>query len=246
MNSEKRVSTIWIWTVLLFLAAGCSRTYRENQLIGSWQLDNPMSDTRLTYYTNHTWILTVISSDSRVPSGVEFGTWVLEGNRVSATTQSTLEDKAANVRETAEIQGLTDTALVLEGKAKSTFRKVDQPAAVSSDADCAQKLEGTWLYAYTNKAKLEGMRVYEDYHPGGVAFSRGTLYKQGKSFSAPNTSGTWRVDHGSLITAITNAPPDLLARFGNKESRDEIILVTDSQFSYRDANGAIKKVVRSR
>jgi hypothetical protein len=248
MNIGRAVLASSICAAILPFVGGCHRAYEENQLVGSWQLEVPMADARFTYYTNHTWVLTVVSSDSRVPSGCAFGSWKLQGDRVSTITYSTLDDRPARTDEAARITKLTSASLVVDGediagkKNISVFHKVDTSAALPPDSECARKLTGTWLYSYTNVAKVGGARLYSEYEPSGRMFCHGMLYDGEKSAPAPDAFGYWKIDGGFLVTAITNSQSRVLA--GNKESRDEIILITDSQFSYRDEAGAVKKVLR--
>jgi hypothetical protein len=232
----------------LCVFTGCKRTYQESQLIGSWQLDVHVADARVTYYVNHNWVVTLISSNDNVPSGSEFGEWKLEGDNLITVTRSTFDNAATNVRETAKILKLNDSVLSEKtqdnsGKTKtSTFHKIDAPAASVSDIELAQKLIGTWRYSYTNTDKLTGMLLYSLYKSDGSASWRGTLFKEDRSLPAPPASGVWRFENGDLITTITNVQTDSSAI--NKESSDGIILVTESQFTYRDGQGIVKKEIR--
>lgn len=230
------------------LLAGCSRSYKDDQITGSWRLDNANIDARLTYYTNHTWALIVESPDGRVPSGSALGTWKLEGDRVSTITESALNNNPSRAAETARIIQLDASTLVIRNtdtngaEKTSALKRADSPAAIASDDEYTRKLSGTWLYSYTNKTKAAGMRLYSIYEPGGTASWHGTIYKADTYTPAPNAFGLWRVEHGILITTITNTQANSLP--SNQEARDQILQVTDSQFSFRDEKGALKKDLR--
>src|ERR1700760_4542901 len=85
MNAQKRVCLSFTCLACIILFAACNHAYQENQLIGSWRLNNGATDARLTYYSNHTWALVVLSSDSRIASGTVFGSWRMNGNLVNTT-----------------------------------------------------------------------------------------------------------------------------------------------------------------
>lgn len=233
---------------LLSLVVGCTHVYQDKQLIGSWQLESRTSDARFTYYPNHTWALVVTSSDSRVPSGTAFGSWKLTGDRISVITESTLDNKPSRKEEIATVVTLTSSSLTIINQESngaertSSFHRIDVAAAVPSDEECAQKLQGTWLYLYTNKVKSAGLRAYSSYQSDGKASWHGTIYRGTESSRTPNALGKWRVEHGYLITGVTNSEGGVLPT--NTETRDEIIQITDSQFSYRDESGTIKKELR--
>ena len=248
MNVRKRLCFVLTCLACIVLFAACKRAYQENQLVGSWRLDNGAADARLTYYSNHTWVLVVLSSDSQITSGTAFGSWRLDGDRVNTTTESALDNKPSKADEIGEITKLTASALVLRNRdvnnkeTTSTFSRIEAPTTTLSDEECTAKLLGTWLYSYTNSAKLVGARLYESYQSNGLAVSHGTIYRNGQSSPFPNVSGTWRVENGLLVTAITNSEAPASVR--NKEVRDQILQITDSQFSFRDEHGFIKKNLR--
>jgi hypothetical protein len=232
----------------LFGLAGCSKSFQEHQLIGSWKLDVHVADARITYYPNHTWVTVMVSSDDRVPSGSEFGEWKLEGNHILTVTRCTFDNSAKNQLETGTIIDLKDATLVEktsgdDGQTKtSTFQKIDAPAASISDDDLSPKMIGTWIFTYTNTTKLAGTLIFSTYEKNGSAHWRGTVFKESKSEPLPNADGTWRIENGFLITAITSlssgqTPPSRVAR-------DQILSVTDSQFTYRDEQDTIKKALR--
>jgi hypothetical protein len=239
----------WGCLVSAVCLTGCNHVYRADQLVGSWRLDRSGADARFTFYSNQTWVLIVNSSDTRVSSGTAFGTWGLNGNRVSTTTESALDNKAANAKEVADIIKLTASTLIMRNRDvngqenTSVFHRTDTPVPLLSDEEYIQKLLGTWLYSYTNATKLAAVRLYTNYQPNGTAYWHGTIYKSNQSSPAPNASGTWRVEGGYLITEITNAQSGSLK--GGSPTRDQIFQITDSQFSFRDEDGAIKKDLRT-
>jgi hypothetical protein len=228
---------------------GCSHSFKESQLVGSWQLDVQNADVRFTYYPNHTWIMTITGTES-LPSESEFGEWKLEGDSLMLITRSGLDDKVSNVQETGKIRELNNSVLVelnqdANGKTRtSSFHRVGSPSPSVSDDEFAQRLVGTWRYSYTNTAKLAGVLLYSSYQKDGRAFWHGTIYKESGSISAPKASGNWQVENGFLKTTITNSQPNGPSM--NQGSQDEIISVTDSQFTYRDEQGVLKKVNREK
>ena len=231
-----------------FVFIGCKQSIHENQLVGSWKLENSVADARFTYYANHTWVMTIVSSDAQIPSGSEFGDWKLDGNRIITITRCTLDNIAGNTSEIGSIVKLTDSVLVektpdINGQTKtSTFHKIDAPAASVSDAELCRNLVGTWVFSYTNASKAAGVLLYSSYQPNGTAFWHGIIFKENQSLPMPEANGVWKVENGYLGTTITNSQSSQLA--ANKETRDQIISITDSQFTYRDEQDTIKKVVR--
>jgi hypothetical protein len=228
--------------------AGCKKSFQESQLIGSWQLGVHVADARVTYYPNHTWVMIMVSSDDRVPSGSEFGEWKLDGNRLITITRYTFDNRVSNTSETGTIAKLNDSTLIEKTSSdngqtkKSTFNKIEAPLASVSDDELSQKVIGTWISTYTNTTKLAGTLIYSIYDKNGSAHWHGTVFKESQSQPLPNADGKWRVENGYLVTAITNlssnqTPP-------SQESRDQILSITDSQFTYRDEHGTIKKALR--
>ena len=227
---------------------GCNNHhYTEKQLIGSWQLDIHVADARVTYYTNHMWVGTITSSDSRVPSGSEFGSWMLNGNNLETVTFSTLNEASPDAKDVARIDRLNESSMVeiignkdiSANSKKSSFHKIDGPCPLMTDDDLAQRLIGTWVYSYTNSVKHAAVCLFSSYQSNGTALWHGTRMRDGDESPTPNASGIWRVEQGGLFTTITN-----IEQKGapiNKESRDEIVFVTDSDFVFRDESGVVKK-----
>jgi len=231
-----------------FALAGCKQSFQESQLVGSWRLDIHIADTRVTYYPNHTWVVTMVSSDDRVPSGSEFGEWKLEGNRLTTITRCMFDNRSASASETGTIVKLNRSTLVEKtsnngGQTKtSTFHKIDAPLASISDDELSQKVVGSWISTYTNTTKLAGTLIYGIYDKNGSAHWHGTVFKKSESRPLPDADGTWRVKNGYLVTAITNLSSK--QTLPSQESRDQILSVTDSQFTYRDEQDTIKKALR--
>jgi hypothetical protein len=247
MNTRtKLVACIYAAFVLL----GCEHSLQEGQLVGSWQLDIHVADARVTYYADHTWAMTLTSSNTDIPSSSEFGDWKLQGNRLVTNTRSTLDNIATNMLETATIVKLDGSVLVWKvqdqsGHSKtSTLHRTDMAAAPVTDADFTRRLVGTWIFSFTNSDKLTGALLYSSYRADGSTSWRGTVYRESRSQEMPKATGVWRVQEGHLSTTITNSQQSNLLPIG-KESRDEIISVTGSQFTYRDDQGTIYKVVRA-
>jgi hypothetical protein len=164
-------------------------------------------------------------------------------------TESTFSNVApSKAIETAQIVQLDASTLVIRSantngtRRTLAFKRVDSPAVIASDDEYTHKLLGTWQYGYTNRAKVAGVRLYCTYAPAGTASWHGTIYRSDVSVPAPDIFGLWRVEHGFLVTSITNAPA---ASLPDKEARDQILQVTDSQFTFRDENGALKKYLRT-
>jgi hypothetical protein len=187
--------------------------------------------------------MTLSSSDPRVESGAGFGVWKLQGNQLSTVTLSTLGNEAISTREVAKITKLTDSGLAWEKKSKAVkFRRTSGPAANLGDTELAQRLQGTWRHSSTNSSRLVGTSADSFYRADGYASWHGTYYDGLQTKPLPRASGAWHVSNGHLITTITNAQSGLEP--SNEETRDEVILVTSSQFTYRDARGALHKALR--
>lgn len=212
--------------------------------MGSWKLENPAADLRLTYYPNHTWVMIATSPDKSVPTGAEFGGWKLNGNQLLLVTSCGMDNQPVNNREVGTIVKLNDSVLVFaNGATKNpTFHKSDAPTAAIPDKELAGKLVGSWMFSYTNVPRAMGVLLYSAYQPNGVAHWQGTIYQHAQSHPAPKASGTWLVQNGYMLTAITNSEPNQLG--ATKQSRDQILSVTDSQFTYKDEQGSIQKVLR--
>jgi hypothetical protein len=225
--------------------AGCGKSsFQDSQLVGSWKLENPAADLRLTYYPNHTWVMIATSPDKSVPTGAEFGGWKLNGNQLLLVTSCGMDNQPVNNREVGTIVKLNDSVLVFaNGATKNpTFHKSDAPTAAIPDKELAGKLVGSWMFSYTNVPRAMGVLLYSAYQPNGVAHWQGTIYQHAQSHPAPKASGTWLVQNGYMLTAITNSEPNQLG--ATKQSRDQILSVTDSQFTYKDEQGSIQKVLR--
>jgi hypothetical protein len=229
--------------IAIGLLSGCGAHYTESQLLGSWQLESHATDARITYYPDHNWVMTVTSNDPRVESGAGFGVWRLEGNQLSTVTLSTLGNEAVSSREVAKITRLTDSSLVWERGSKAVnFRRTSGSAAALSDTELTRRLEGTWRHSSTNSTRSVGTSADSLYRADGYASWHGTAYDVQQAKPLPRASGAWYVNNGQLVTTITNAEPGL--KLPKEETRDELILVTDSQFTYRDARGNTHKALR--
>jgi hypothetical protein len=66
--------------------------------------------------------------------------------------------------------------------------------------------------------------------------------RDGEESLTPSASGIWRVEQSGLFTTITNI--DQKGVPSNKESRDEIVFVSDSDFVFRDESGVVQKVLK--
>jgi hypothetical protein len=247
MSSWKHLT---LWIIALSALVGCGHSVHEGQLVGSWQLDIQVADARVTYYPDHTWVMTLSSSRADIPNSSEFGKWKLQGDHLVTTTFSTLGNTATRALETSTITKLEEKALELKSRDQSgrikttTFHRANSPAAPVSDEDCRQGLAGTWTFSDTNSQKKTGALLYSSYRADGGASWRGTIYRESGSQPAPFATGLWRVQGGLLYTSVTNSEGPLPA--DSKEERDEIIFLTPSQFTYRDEQGMIHKVVHAR
>lgn len=230
---------------------GCNNHhYTEMQLIGSWQLDANVADARVTYYTNHMWVGTVTSSDTRVPNGSEFGGWMLNGNHLETITYSTLNGASSDAKEITKIDSLNKSTMVQiqenedvnSNHKKSRFHRIDAPCPLMADDDLTHKLTGTWEYSYTNPVKHAAVCLFSIYETNGAALWHGTMIKDGEELPTANAAGIWQVEKGCLFTTITNI--DQKGVPINKESRDEIVFITDSEFIFRDDHGVVKKVLK--
>ncbi len=229
---------------------GCGRSYKDSQLVGSWQLDVSLANAIITYHPDHTWVMTLTSSKNDIPNGSQSGDWKIEGNRLVTMTRSTLNNAVTNIQETAEIMKLNDSQLLWQTQGKDGKKRISklhrvasaEPAAVSTDAELTRSLVGTWTLSVTNTKGLRAV-FYKTYQADGSAIWHGTMYSQTRTQAAPNASGVWRVEQGNFFTTVTNSSSRLIPV--NKESRDKIISVTASQFIYKDENGKIETANRT-
>lgn len=232
-----------------FSLTGCQPRVAEKQLIGSWQLESKSSDSRITYYPDYHWVMTLAGTDADISSGTEFGTWTLKDNRLFCKTLSTLNNSTSDSAETFIIATLSESELAWETKDKTgrkrkiKFHHVSAPAADVSDEELAQKLAGVWIHSATNSSKQLGDRILCFYKTNGAAYWQGTLYNGMVSTPLPKAAGTWRVERGELIGTITNSQSEKMYPV-NTATRDAIISVTSSQFTYRDSKGVIHKELR--
>jgi hypothetical protein len=196
------------------------------------------------------WVGTITSSDSRVPSGSEFGRWMLNGNNLERITFSTLNGAGSDAKEVARIDSLNESSMVeitenqdiSANSKKSRFHKIEGPCPLMTDDELAQKLVGTWVYSYTNPVKHTAVCLFSSYQSNGTALWHGTRMRDGEESLTPSASGIWRVEQSGLFTTITNI--DQKGVPSNKESRDEIVFVSDSDFVFRDESGVVQKVLK--
>ncbi len=106
----------------------------------------------------------------------------------------------------------------------------------SSDNSLAQKLAGTWDCSMTNTAdvRFTGDVTYET---NGVAHWRGKLTEGKGSPQAFDDWGRWRVQHGHLVTLVTNS---ILRTLDDEpEYQDLVLSVSSTNFTYRDYLGDV-------
>jgi hypothetical protein len=106
----------------------------------------------------------------------------------------------------------------------------------ASDRALAQGLAGTWDCSMTN---THGVRFIGDvtYHTNGLAHWRGTLTEAKGSPEAFDDWGVWRVQHGCLVTLVTNSIVRSVE--DEPEYRDLVLSVSPTQFTYRDHLGGV-------
>ncbi len=196
------------------------------------------------------WVETLTSSDNRVPNGSEFGSWKLSGNKLETVTFSTLNGASSDAKDVAKIDSLNESNMVEISRNKdisanskmSSFHKVDGPCPLMTDDELAKRLVGTWVYSYTNSFKHFAVCLFSSYQSNGTALWNGSQLRNGQEFPVPNASGIWRIEQGGLFTTITNI--EQKGVLINKESRDEIVFVTDSDFIFREESGVVRKELK--
>jgi hypothetical protein len=222
----------------VFILAGCKESFREEQLIGSWQYDASAADIRLTYYSNHTWVMTVENSKGSVPNGTAFGEWFLADNRLTEITHSTFDNKDTGGCITNTIIKLSNLVLLdqnLQRTNISSFHRVDSPAVTGSDNELFNKLVGTWT------TMLGTDVLYNVYRPNGTAnWHRAIPFDASKSQPLPDLNGVWAVEKGCLVSAVTNS----LNRAWNMPTHKQILFIGDSQFTYLDDSDTVQKALR--
>jgi len=106
----------------------------------------------------------------------------------------------------------------------------------ASDTALAQKLAGTWDCSMTNTHSVHftGDVTYET---NGVVHWRGSLTEGKGQPEAFDDWGVWRVQHGCLVTLVTNST--LRSLDDESEYQDQVLSVTHTQFTYRDHLGDV-------
>jgi hypothetical protein len=113
---KKTILTLLVFCLSLF---GCGRSYRDAELVGSWQIVIPRGPGRsgvtqaYTFSPDHTFTSSVVSSkDLRV-----FGDWAMQADQLAITLRSnSFSPLVVSNRETAQIIKLTDSVLVLKDR----------------------------------------------------------------------------------------------------------------------------------
>ena len=114
---KKTILTLLVLCLSLF---GCGRSYRDAELVGSWQTAIPRGPGRsgitqtYTFSPDHTFTVSVVSSkDLRV-----FGHWALQADQLAITARSNsfLPAIVVSNREMAQIIKPTDSVLILKDR----------------------------------------------------------------------------------------------------------------------------------
>lgn len=102
-----------------------------------------------------------------------------------------------------------------------------------SDSELAQRLTGTWILSVINTDSVT-FSGEVSYRPDGTVVWQGTTSdKSGRqSFLV---EGTWLIQGGFLFTRPTRST--LPGMENRPEDRDQIISISETEFTYRDAAG---------
>lgn len=109
--------------VLVFCLSlfGCGRSYRDAELVGSWQFAYRSGNTcTYTFSPDHTFTYSVTSSkDLR-----QFGDWALQADQLAIVLRSnSFSSIVASNRETVRIIKLTDSVLILKDRDRNEERR---------------------------------------------------------------------------------------------------------------------------
>jgi hypothetical protein len=125
-SSLKTSIYLFVPALCLFLF-GCGRSYRDAELVGSWQFVGSGNAYTYTFSPDHTFTHSVVSSkDLR-----NFGDWAMHADQLAITLRtSSFSPVVVSNRETAQIMKLTDSALILKDRDRNdeprtrTFRRL--------------------------------------------------------------------------------------------------------------------------
>jgi hypothetical protein len=106
---------------------GCGRSYRDAELVGSWQFAGSGNAYTYTFSPDHTFTYSVVSSkDLR-----NFGDWAMHADQLAITLRtSSFSPIVVSNRETVQITKLTDSVLILKDRDRNdeprerTFRRL--------------------------------------------------------------------------------------------------------------------------
>lgn len=218
----------------MLVLTSCKRSVAPTQLEGSWQWHGGGAQITWAYLKDHTWVMGV----SGATNAALTGSWKLDGHRLTTTTRSsTLSDMAAPKEEVVEIQELDGSTLVVDSPdARGGSRVLTLQRLDGSDGALARKLLGAWIVWSTNASSgtlISGTRTFRE---DGTALWDLVIHTQSRT-QAVTMQSEWRVDGGVLSETPTNATSQSIRL--NKESRDQVVFVTDSQFVYRDDDGKV-------
>jgi hypothetical protein len=113
---KKTVLTLLVFGLSL---VGCGRSYRDTELVGSWQIVTPRGPGRAgitqtyTLSPDHTFTSSIVSSkDLR-----HFGDWSMQAGQLAITLRSnSFSPMVTSNREMAQIIKLTDSVLILRDR----------------------------------------------------------------------------------------------------------------------------------
>lgn len=127
---KKTILTLLVFCLSLF---GCGRSYRDAELVGSWQIVNPRGSGRsgitqtYAFFPDHTFTVSVVSSKD-LPV---FGDWAIQADQLAITARSnSFSPIVVSNREMAQIIKLTDSVLMLKDRDRNeeprerTFRRL--------------------------------------------------------------------------------------------------------------------------
>ncbi len=193
-----------------------------------------------TYFGDHTWRLSVSGSTNAALAG----DWVLDGNRLTTITrQSSLAPGTLSGQETVVLSKLTSSLM----EATPKDRKVGEKTYVlrrveADDAGLTLRLAGTWTDAVANTNNGVSAHMSSTYETEGKATWSATV-TGGLDTETIVRTGEWWVEYGYLCAVVTNPAPLSLSAL-EAVSRDEIVEVTPTQFTFLDSQGTLHTTSR--
>ncbi|MGO8929995.1 MAG: hypothetical protein ACLQU3_24265 [Limisphaerales bacterium] len=125
--SSRQIPIYFASLVFCLSLFGCGRSYRDAELVGSWQFVTSGIAYTYTFSADHTFTYSVVSSkDLR-----NFGDWTMHADQLAITLRtSSFSPIVVSNREMAQIIKLTDSVLILKDRDRNdvqrerTFRRL--------------------------------------------------------------------------------------------------------------------------